>query len=142
MTLHFLICLTSILVLGNALALTEEQRAEGRALLASYTAEEDSAKRLDLLRELVELDSAIGDVMWKRVSVEWKTAWSEYQKQLFGLCGAFQRHGDLWVFRPPIAGKWQRDDEEADCEGGDDRFKREHCGWQTDASICKRGMVA
>ncbi|NCF91637.1 MAG: hypothetical protein GWQ05_11875 [Verrucomicrobiaceae bacterium] len=91
MTLRFLMCLTSILVLGNALALTEEQRAEGRALLASYTAEEDSAKRLDLLRELLELDSAIGDVMWKRVSVEWKTAWSEYQKQFAAASQALRK---------------------------------------------------
>ena len=81
MMCRLLLTITWIAILGNAFALTEAQRAEGKALLASYTAEEDSEARLDLLEELLDLDAAIGEVMWKRISGEWKTVWGNYQKQ-------------------------------------------------------------
>lgn len=63
----------------HVLALTEAQRTEGRVLLEKYTQSEDADARLDLLQELIDLDPAVGDIMWKRISKEWTKAWADYQ---------------------------------------------------------------
>ena len=82
MTFRFLLLILCCAVFAiDALALTEERRAEGRALLTKYNEEKDSAERLDLLKELLQFDSSVGEVMWKRISGEWKTTWEDYQKQ-------------------------------------------------------------
>lgn len=83
----------------QAHALTEAQRAEGKALLEKYTLSEDSEERLDLLEELIDLDASIGDVMWKRISKEWASTWADYQKQFTAISQALAAKKDTNVSR-------------------------------------------
>lgn len=92
---RFLLVILWGTLFGNSgLALTKEQRAEGRALLAKYAEEKDPAERLDLLKELLQFDASVGDVMWKRVSGEWKTTWEDYRKQYSAVCQALGKVKD------------------------------------------------